>query len=48
MYINGKEEGDYKVYYEDGQLWRESKFKNGEEVVPTKWYYEDGDPLKNK
>ena len=32
------------MYYENGQLWRESKYKNGEKVAPTKWYDENWNP----
>ena len=32
------------MYYENGQLWRESKYKNGKKVAPTKWYDENGNP----
>ncbi|MBO5997035.1 MAG: hypothetical protein J6P93_00710 [Alphaproteobacteria bacterium] len=40
---NGKMDGLSKGYYgENGQLWWERTYKDGEKDGPEKWYYENG------
>ena len=39
---NGKKEGPWVVYHDNGQLSRKGDFKNGEEEGPLVVYYENG------
>ena len=41
-YVNGKEEGVQKTWFESGQLMYESNYKDGELEGVQKWWYENG------
>lgn len=40
--INGKREGLWRSYYEDGKQWSETTFRNGVKNGRTRTYYENG------
>mgnify|MGYP000844846537 CR=1 FL=1 len=44
---NGKREGHWVSYHENGQLWMKGDFKNGEEEGPWVFYYDSGELRKN-
>ena len=41
-YVNGKEDGVQKDWYDDGQLRSESNYKDGKSEGVQKWWYENG------
>ena len=41
FYIDGKEDGDYKVYYDNGHLLYHGKYKNG--ICTGEWKFYDAD-----
>ncbi len=43
-YLNGRPNGDYKVFYENGQLEEEGVWKNSRNVGNFKRFYENGKP----
>ena len=39
---NGKFEGPWVIYYENGRLWYKGAYKNGKQEGPWLWYHDNG------